>query len=261
MVSWCSILSLCHLVPSGRLRMRSLQLLRQQWDFVDKSVVLQWSPEIASDLAWWSDASHLLSGVSRAPPSGRPLLVQRLGSGLGGKPPRPVRFRPVVSRGGPPLHQPQRVVGDSPGVAPLRSFVEGAHHGVFADNTTALAYLRRQGGTFSPALNREAQLLLRWAESLQIRLVPQFIMGSRNVVVDSLSRWDQNIGSEWTLAQEVVLALQRRWPVTIDLFATILNYRLSVYFSPLNDPVAAGGQTLSSSCGTIFRLMPFPRSL
>ena len=44
--------------------MRSLQLfLRQQWDFIDKSVVLSWSPEVELGLAWWSDASHLLWGV------------------------------------------------------------------------------------------------------------------------------------------------------------------------------------------------------
>ena len=34
--------------------------------------------------------------------------------------------------------------------------------------------------------------------------------------------------------------LLKRWPATIDLFATSLNYCLPVYFSPLNDPIAAG---------------------
>ena len=65
-------------------------------------------------------------------------------------------------------------------------------------------------------------------------------MGTRNVVADSLSRHDLIIGSEWTLAHEVVDELGKRWPVMVDLFATSLNYRLPVYFSPLNDPVAAG---------------------
>ena len=53
--------SLCHLVPAGHLRMCSLQLLlREQWDFVD--------PEIGPDLLWWSDARHLLAGVSLVSP-------------------------------------------------------------------------------------------------------------------------------------------------------------------------------------------------
>ena len=74
---------------------------------------------------------------------------------------------------------------------------------VFSDNTTALAYLRRQGGTFSPRLNQVAQGVLRWAESLKITLFPQFIQGKKNVVADALSRPHQVIGSEWTLHQEV----------------------------------------------------------
>ena len=73
-----------------------------------------------------------------------------------------------------------------------------------------------------------------------ITLLPQFILGSKNVVVDSLSRRCQVLGSEWALAQEVVDDLRRMWPVTVDLFAKSLNFRLQVYFSPLNDPLAVG---------------------
>ena len=111
---------------------------------------------------------------------------------------------------------------------------------IFTDNTTALSYVHRQGRTFSPALNHEAQLLLCWAETMEVTLAPQFSMGARNVVADSLSRQDQVIGSEWTLAQEVVDELRKRWLVVVDLFATSLNYRLPIYFSPLNDLMAAG---------------------
>ena len=121
--------------------------------------------------------------------------------------------------------------------------------GVFSDNTTALSYIRKQGAMFSSALNHEAQLLLRWAELLSITVVPQFIMGARNVVADSLSYQDQDIGSEWTLAQEVVDEWGKRRPVMVDLFATSLNYRLPVYFSPLNDPMAVGTDAFLQSWG------------
>ena len=46
---------------------------------------------------------------------------------------------------------------------------------VFVDNSTAIAYLRKQGGTRSPVLNSIAQWILCWVESLQIVLAPQFI--------------------------------------------------------------------------------------
>ena len=65
-------------------------------------------------------------------------------------------------------------------------------------------------------------------------------MGAKNDVADSLSRHQQVLGSEWTLAQDVVDKLRARWPVMADLFATALNCRLPVYFSPVNDPMAAG---------------------
>ena len=67
---------------------------------------------------------------------------------------------------------------------------------VFSDNTTAVSYLRRQGGLLSPLLNSVAQRILRWAEGQEILLVPQFVMGKVNVVADALSRPNQILGSE-----------------------------------------------------------------
>ena len=96
---------------------------------------------------------------------------------------------------------------------------------IFADNATAIACLRNQGGTHSPLLNSIAQRILRWAESLPVVLSPQFIMGKHNVLADALSRPNQIQGSEWTLKQEVFQELCKRWPVSIDLFATSLNHR------------------------------------
>ena len=58
---------------------------------------------------------------------------------------------------------------------------------MFCDNVTAVAYLCKEGSTWS-ALNTIAQEILRWAGSLRIRLAPQFIPGIRNVLADSLSR-------------------------------------------------------------------------
>ena len=52
--------------------------------------------------------------------------------------------------------------------------------------------------TLSPALNAVAQRILRWAERLNISLIPQFVPGRNNVVADALSRPDQVLGSEWS---------------------------------------------------------------
>ena len=45
------------------------------------------------------------------------------------------------------------------------------------------------------------------------------------MVADALSCPSQVIGAEWTLHQEVFDWLQKRWPVTVDLFASSLNHR------------------------------------
>ena len=84
------------------------------------------------------------------------------------------------------------------------------------------------------------EFVLRWVASLLISLLSQFIVGTRNIVADSLSRRQHVLGSKWTLAFDVVTELQARLPVMVDLFATSLNYCLPVYFSPFADPMAAG---------------------
>ena len=66
------------------------------------------------------------------------------------------------------------------------------------------------GGGISKPLNSEAQVLLRWSESLNVTLLPQFVMGSHNVIADSLSHKNQVIGSKWTLVQEVTMSYNER---------------------------------------------------
>ena len=66
---WLSLLgmlsSLAHLVPGGRLRMRSLQLcLNRSWDHVDLSIPVAWSAECLQDLQWWLHLPRLSQGVS-----------------------------------------------------------------------------------------------------------------------------------------------------------------------------------------------------
>ena len=111
---------------------------------------------------------------------------------------------------------------------------------VFVDNSTAMAYVRKAGGTRLPTLNSIAQQILQWAEDLHFVLAPQFIMGRHNVRADALSRPNQIQGSESALKMEAFLDLHRRWPVMVDLFATSSNHRCSLYFSPFHNQRAFG---------------------
>ena len=171
-----------------------------------------------------------LPGVSRPT-----LLVRRLRRGLGCPSRSSDRFGPVGRPPGGVVHKHQGTTRCTTGSLPV--LVISA---VFCDNTTAVAYLRKGGGTLSPLLHPLAQEILRWTESLSIRLAPQFLPGSNSVLADALSRPHQLPHSEWSLNLTVFQSLRRLWPVQIVLFATSANHRCSIYFSPFWDPMSAG---------------------
>ena len=50
-----------------------------------------------------------------------------------------------------------------------------------------------------------------------------------------------------TLCPQAFAELLRRWPATIDLFATSINHHLPVYFSPMYDPMSAGTDAMLQS--------------
>ena len=150
--SWRELLgvlsSLTPLVPGGRLRMRSLQLLlHRSWDQQDDSVLVSWSPACRRDLEWWLVRSRLEEGVSLSQVSpnldfGSDVpdvgwgahLGDNIASGLWSPQDADLSINArellAVERG---LHQFAPLIVDST-VA------------IFVDNSTAVAYLRKQGG-------------------------------------------------------------------------------------------------------------------
>ena len=207
--SWLELLgvlsSLTQLIPGGQLRMRSFQfVLHCAWDRVNPEALVRWSPEIYQDLLWWLNGERLEHGISLEQVSPQfDLWSDASDVGWG-------------------AHLGDQVVSGRWSQEELRSsinhrellamfyalqhflpLVRNTSVAVFADSTTALAYLKNQGGTRSAVLNQTAQDLLRWAELHSVTLLPQFIMGRNNVLADALSRPIQILGSEWTLKLSV----------------------------------------------------------
>ena len=175
---WQSLLgmlsSLSHLVPGGCLRMLSLQIcLPRSWDRLDPSTRVAWSPDRLRDLCWWLHGVRLSRGCLsiRCPWiwSFGPTLPMSTGVLTWA-----TRLLPVFGPG-------RRLFFPST----FQSFLSGATVAVFCNNVTTVAYLRKEGGTRSPALNAIAQEIPCWAESLRIRLAPQFIPGIHNVLTYS----------------------------------------------------------------------------
>ena len=148
-------------------------------------------------------------GLPGAPSPGSSVFGPTLPILLGSQSHGPVYLRSLVSRLAQNVHQLARTSSDSHGaISFLRvpagqvgGFVLRQHHGPHLP--------KEEGRHVLTAAEFRAQLLLRWTESMGITLLPQFIMGAKNVVANSLSHCHQVLGSEWTLAQEVVDDLRR----------------------------------------------------
>ena len=222
--------------------MRSLQLcLHRSWNRHDLSAPVPSSAECLRDLQWWLHIPRLSRGVSLCQVS--PDLdfwsdASDVGWGA--------HFDQQVASGLWDSHQAalsinaRELLAIQLGLLQFQSSLDGRTVAVYCDNVAAVAYLRKGGGTRSPLLNTIAQEILRWSESLSIRLAPQFIPGSNNVLADALSRPHQLQHSEWSLNMTVFRSLCRLWPVQIDLFVTSANHRCSIYFFPYRDPQSAG---------------------
>ena len=250
---WLSLLgvlsSLAHLVPGGRLRMRSLQIcLHRSWDRQDLGAPVSASAECLRDLQWWLHLPRLSLGVSLCQVS--PDLhfwSDASDVGWGAHLDRQVASGLWDSHQAALSINARELLAVKLGLHQFQSSLQGRTVAVFCNNTTAVAYLRKEGGTRSPLLNTLAQAILRWSESLSIRLAPQFLPGSNNVLADALSRPHQLPHSEWSLNMTVFQSLSRLWPVQIDLFATSENHRCTIYFSPFRDSMSAGTDTFLQS--------------
>ena len=229
--------------------MRSLQFqLHRNWDRVEDSTLVPWTPACRLDLLWWLDEPRLLRGVSHAQVSlDLDFWSDTSDVGWG------AHLGPEVVSG---LWFPDEVgvsinawefLSVEKGLFHFQSSLRGSTMAIYVDNSTAVAYLRKSGGTWSLFLNEIAQRILRWSELRAITLALQFIPGSRNVLADSLSRPHQSLGSEWTLHRDVFWDLRLQWPAMVDLFATSANHRCSVYFSPFRDPQAVGADAFLQS--------------
>ena len=221
--------------------MRSLQIcLHRSWDRQDLEAPVSASVECLHDLQWWLHLPRLSLGVSLCQVS--PDLhfwSDASDVGWGAHLDRQIASGLWDSHQAALSINARELLAVKLGLHQFRSSLQGRTVAVFCDNTTEVAYLRKEGGTRSPLLNTLAQEILRWMESLSIRLAPQFLPGSNNVLADALSRPHQLPHSEWSLNLTVFKSLSRLWLVQIDLFAISENHRCSIYFSPFRDPMSA----------------------
>lgn len=106
------------------------------------------------------------------------------------------------------------------------------------DNTTALSYINRMGGTRFSHLNDLCRLIWQWCEERRLWLVASYINTKDNIEADEESR-TVNIDTEWELsdkAYETIVATLGT--PQIDLFASRNNAKCKIYVSWRQDPGA-----------------------
>ena len=236
--------SLIDLIPGGQLRMRPLQFalrLARSQGLLDGDV-FPLPQGCLSAIQWWLQEERLSRGCPIAPP--HPMISMETDASIVGW---GCRVGLSLSQGLWTLQERNLHIN----VLELRAIyralsqntplLRGKVVALYGDNTTALAYIRHGGGTRSIDCFQEAREVLLLAETLQIQLIPRFIHGSENVIADSLSRPHQAPAMEWSLHPKICQKLWYLWGLPqVDAFATLLNAKLPLYFSPIPDQKAAG---------------------
>ena len=235
--------SLERLVPHGRLRMRSLQWhLKMHWspESDPPSLPVALPEEARRDLSWWMVRDHLLTGVRFGTPAPDLHLYSDASSSGWGAHLLDQNVSGVWSAQEKLLHiNLLEMKALFLGLQAFQEVVAGHHVTAMCDNSTVVAYVNKQGGTVSRSLCLLTSRLLRWTESFDVHLDARYLPGESNVLADVLSRRGQVVGTEWSLHPQVARALLRAWGnPSIDLFATCLNAKLTLYCSLVPDPQA-----------------------
>ncbi|XP_073406446.1 uncharacterized protein [Dendrobates tinctorius] len=130
-----------------------------------------------------------------------------------------------------------------------QSVLKNRHVCILSDNTTAVAFLKHQGGTRHQPLQALAGKIFTWAERTVRSVTAVHLEGSQNEVADYLSR-QQIHPTEWELNMEIFDHLCQRWGTpTIDLFASRKNSKVPRFYSlnPTDHP--EGVDVLSQTWG------------
>ena len=112
------------------------------------------------------------------------------------------------------------------------------HLKLLIDNTTAVAYINKKGGTRSPQLATLAAELWTYCSSRQIWVTAKHLPGLMNSEADHASR-NFNTHTEWKLNPEIFQRITTRYYTPeVDLFASRLNHQLPLYVTRYPDPGA-----------------------
>jgi ribonuclease HI len=117
------------------------------------------------------------------------------------------------------------------------------------DNTVAVSYINRDGGSRSRRLNGIVKDICNWCEERSISLRAEHVPGVTNTITDAESR-SNNDSSDWQLDRNIFQKIRSVWTVDIDLFASCWNAQLPRFISWKPQPNALSTNALSFGWST-----------
>jgi hypothetical protein len=133
----------------------------------------------------------------------------------------------------------------------LRSYIllreDIKHVRIKSDNTTAISYINKKGGSHNMVLNDMAVDIWDYCIQKGIHISAAHIPGIHNVLADTASR-EFDDSAEWAIPQSRFENITRVFGTPdIDLFASRLNHKLAMYASWKPDPDSAVIDAMSIS--------------
>ena len=240
------------LMPGGRLRIRPLQIhLNKNWkqNKDSQQMKIQLTPEVKEAIKWWLEEERYNVGVrleTQIPQEN--IYTDASMTGWGGHWNK-VEVSGTWTEEEKVLHI--NVLEMKAVIRTITAFQNQLRNKTVllaSDNTTVIAYIRKQGGTRSSSMFKVTQELFQILEKNGINMQVRHIAGRLNVLADQLSRRHQMKQTEWSLHPQI---LNRLWKVIekpqIDLFATRHNAKMTLFVSPIPDPEAWAVDAMSIS--------------
>ena len=137
--------------------------------------------------------------------------------------------------------------------------VKNKHIRILIDNTTAVAYINKMGGSHSTNCNNIARDIWFWCLKRNIWLSAAHLPGSKNIEADKASRVFYD-NTEWKLNTCIFKNITDKWFMpNIDLFASRLNHQLPRYVAWHPDPGAEAVDAFTLNWGndTFYAFPPF----
>jgi len=218
---------------------RELQRLKNQTLQISQSfeATVMLSQEALSELEWWATSMNLLNGKTIQPqePS---LVIETDASMLGwGAVCSGVRTGGLWSQTEARNHiNYLELLAATLAVKAFVKDTRNAHILLKMDNSTAVFYVNRMGGTHSTLLSNLAVHLWQWCLERNVSLSAEHLPGVENCIADEESRTIQS-SAEWqldpTICQRIIQSLGM---CNVDLFATRLNAQMENFVSWRPDP-------------------------